>query len=79
VVEDRLGRLNITISNHLMIYIKEVYMQTKEVLKLMQENARLRSETVFLTKQVTDRDKLIQRLQELANLGIKETNYEIDV
>ena len=38
--------------------------------KLMEKNKRLVSDIVFLTKQVSDRDIIIQRLQELANLGI---------
>ena len=38
--------------------------------KLIEKNKRLVSDIVFLTKQVSDRDIIIQRLQELANLGI---------
>ena len=38
--------------------------------KLIEKNKRLVSDIVFLTKQVSDRDIVIQRLQELANLGI---------
>ena len=48
-------------------------MKFKEVVenkKLMEKNKRLVSDIVFLTKQVSDRDIIIQRLQELANLGI---------
>lgn len=38
--------------------------------KLMEKNKLFVSDIVFLTKQVSDRDIIIQRLQELANLGI---------
>lgn len=38
--------------------------------KLIEKNKRLISDIVFLTKQVSDRDIIIKRLQELANLGI---------
>ena len=38
--------------------------------KLIEKNKRLVSDIVFITKQVSDRDIIIQRLQELANLGI---------
>ena len=54
-------------------------MQTKEVLKLMQENKQLKSEVVFLTKQVSNRDETIQAFEELACLGIEETSYETKV
>ena len=54
-------------------------MKTKDVLSIIKENEDLIGEVVFLTKQVADRDKLIQDLQELASLGIQEKNYEDNV
>lgn len=39
--------------------------------KLMEKNKRLVGDIVFLSKQVSDRDLIIQRFQELANLGIE--------
>lgn len=54
-------------------------MQIKEVLELMQENARLRSEMVFLTKQVSNRDKTIQAFEELSQIVVQEVSYENEV
>lgn len=50
-------------------------MQTKEVLKLVQENAQLKSEVVFLTKQVSNRDESIQAFKELSDLVIEGSNH----
>lgn len=58
-------------------YYYEFYF--KDVLSSIKENEDLMGEVVFLTKQVADRDKLIQDLQELANLGIQEVSYEDNV
>ena len=51
-------------------------MQTKEELKLMQENARLKGEVVFLAKQVSNRDKTIQAFEELSHLETEMVYYE---
>ena len=42
----------------------------QRIKELMEENARLAGDIVFLTKQVSDRDGTIQELEELASLGI---------
>lgn len=54
-------------------------MKAKDVLSIIKENEGLMSKVVFLTKQVADRDKLIQDLQELTSLGTHEVSYENDV
>lgn len=54
-------------------------MKAKDVLSIIKENEDLKGEVVFLTKQVTNRDKFIQDLQELDTLGIQEGAYEDNV
>lgn len=46
----------------------------KELLKLAEENKHLISEVVFLTKQVSDRDKFIQELQILSEVSYEQKN-----
>lgn len=53
-------------------------MDNARALKLEEENARLASDVVFLTKQVSNRDKIIQELEEIAKLGIDESSYVIN-
>lgn len=47
--------------------------------KLIEENKRLMSEVVFLTKQVSNRDETIRAFEELSRLGIDEVNYATKV
>ena len=69
----------LTYGEGIMAFAKRAYyyeFYCKDVLSIIQNNEDLMGEVVFLTKQVADRDKLIQDLQELANLGIQGASYE---
>lgn len=51
-------------------------MQTKDGSKLAKENAYLKSEVVFLTKQVSNRDETIKAFEELSHLETEIIYYE---